>query len=357
MSPILAILEDRSLLSTPTVTTLGVSAPAVTYGQTEVFTATVTTSPPSGTTPTGGTVSFMSGTTTLATKSLAAGSATFSTTGLEAGSYVVTAVYSGDAAFGGSRSGDQSGTVITTVAGGNSGNGGPATAASINVPYSVVFGNNGDMFISDSNNNQIREVSGTTGAITTMAGTGTAGYSGDGGPATAAAEEPDGVALDLRPHLFIADTGNNVIRELNLATGVISTVAGRTAHPDTPAMAGRRPPRCWLVRGPWCRLTEISSSPTFQQCDPRGERLHRQDHTRWRATEQSVVAAMAGQRHLPELNVPQGIALDSAGDLFIADSINNLIREVKPPPHRQDFHGGGNWHGRRQRQRGAGDRG
>jgi hypothetical protein len=97
------ILESRRLLSTPTLTDLGVSAGALTYGQQEVLTATVTTNPPSATTPSGGMVSFMDGATVLDTESLGAGGiATFTTTALPAGSDVISAAYDGDSDYGGS---------------------------------------------------------------------------------------------------------------------------------------------------------------------------------------------------------------------------------------------------------------
>ena len=130
----------------------------------------------------------------------------------------------------------------------------------------------GDLFIADYGNNRIREVNLATGVITTVAGNGTAGYSGDNGPATAAElANPAGVAVDAAGDLFIADTGNDRIREVNLATGVITTVAGN----GTDGYSGDDGP---------------------------------------------ATAA--------ELNYPAGVAVDSAGDLFIADSGNNRIREV-----------------------------
>ena len=77
----------------------------------------------------------------------------------------------------------------------------------------------------------IREVNAQTGDITTIAGNGTPGYSGDGGPATAAVlNSPEGVAVDASGDLFIADSGNDVIREVNLTTGTITTVAGTWQH-------------------------------------------------------------------------------------------------------------------------------
>ena len=121
--------------------------------------------------------------------------------------------------------------VITTVAGngtcGYSGDNGPATAAELDDPTGVAVDSAGDLFIADSGNNRIREVNHATGVITTVAGNGTAGYSGDNGPATAAElTSPNGVAVDSAGDLFIADTGNDRIREVNHATGVITTVAG-----------------------------------------------------------------------------------------------------------------------------------
>ena len=110
---------------------------------------------------------------------------------------------------------------------GYSGDNGPATAAELDDPTGVAVDSAGDLFIADSGNNVIREVNHATGVITTVAGNGTAGYSGDSGPATAAElDDPAGVAVDSAGDLFIADTGNNVIREVNHATGVITTVAG-----------------------------------------------------------------------------------------------------------------------------------
>ncbi len=120
---------------------------------------------------------------------------------------------------------------ITTIAGngtaGYSGDGGPATAAELSDPSGVAVDGSGDLFIADSGNNVVREVNLNTGIITTIAGNGTQGYRGDGGPATAAElSGPDGLALDGSGDLFIADSSNNVIREVNLGTGIITTVAG-----------------------------------------------------------------------------------------------------------------------------------
>ena len=120
---------------------------------------------------------------------------------------------------------------IYTIAGngtaGYSGDGGPATAAELNGPQKVALDGAGDVFIGDTTNNRVREVSASTGQISTIAGNGTAGYNGDNQAATAAElNKPQGVAVDTAGDVFIADTTNNRVREVTAATGLISTVAG-----------------------------------------------------------------------------------------------------------------------------------
>ena len=117
---------------------------------------------------------------------------------------------------------------IITVAGngtaGYSGDNGPATAAELNGPVGVAVDSVGDLFIADNSNNVVREVVKATGDIITVAGNGTAGYSGDNGPATAAElDVPSRVAVDSAGDLFVADTNNNVVREFTPAVTVDSS--------------------------------------------------------------------------------------------------------------------------------------
>ena len=121
--------------------------------------------------------------------------------------------------------------VLTTVAGngtaGFSADGGLATSSRLAAPWGVVKDASGDLFISDTFNDRIRRVDAVTGIITTVAGNGNFGFSGDGGLATSAALAlPDGIAIDLSGNLFIADTQNNRIRRVAAATGIITTFAG-----------------------------------------------------------------------------------------------------------------------------------
>ena len=165
--------------------------------------------------------------------------------------------------------------VITTVAGkessGFSGDGGPATAAELYLPAGVTFGAAGDLFIADQQNNRIRRVDATAGIITTVAGNGSAGFSGDGGPATAAQlQYPYSVTLDATGNIFISD-GNDRIRRVDATTGIITTVAGNGS-------AG--------------------------------------------------LSGDGGLATAAQLNAPSGVAFDAAQNLFIADRFNSRIRRV-----------------------------
>jgi sugar lactone lactonase YvrE len=131
---------------------------------------------------------------------------------------------------------DASTGAITTFAGsgpgayssgGYSGDGGPATSARLNLPGEIALDANGNLFIADSQNGRIRRVDASTGMITTVAGNGGFTFSGDDGPATAAAlNHPGGVAVDTNGNVFIADAYNCRARRVDAATGIITTVAG-----------------------------------------------------------------------------------------------------------------------------------
>jgi len=123
--------------------------------------------------------------------------------------------------------------IISTLAGsgpsnaGYSGDGGPAISAKLNTPQGVTVDASGNVLIVDTGNHAIRKVAAATGTITTIAGTGTFGYQGDGGPAiTAKLNAPGRVAVDAAGDIYIADQGNNVVRKVIEATGIISTLAG-----------------------------------------------------------------------------------------------------------------------------------
>jgi len=126
---------------------------------------------------------------------------------------------------------DKASGVVTTVAGngesGYSGDGGPGNQATMQEPYSLQVDGNGDVYVVDRLNAVVRKVDGSTGIITTVAGTGEVGYSGDGGPGNQAMlREPNDCFLDGKGGLLIADIQDQRIRRLDLASGIITTIAG-----------------------------------------------------------------------------------------------------------------------------------
>ena len=118
-------------------------------------------------------------------------------------------------------------TVAGTSSGGFSGDGGPATIAELNYPYNMAVDSGGNLYIADQYNHRIRKVDAGTGNIATIAGTGSAGFGGDGGPATSAQlNYPSDVAVDGAGNVSIADSNNNRIRRIDAGTGTITTVVG-----------------------------------------------------------------------------------------------------------------------------------
>jgi sugar lactone lactonase YvrE len=223
---------------------------------------------------------------------------------------------------------------ITKVAGngraGYSGDGGPATAAELNGARGVAVDSSGNLFIADTYNNVIREVSASTGIITTVAGNGTSGYKADGEKATSAElNGPYGVAVDSSGDLFIADTGNNVIREVSAATGKITTIAGN----NTPGYSGDHGAATQAELDFPARVVLDGQGNLFvSDCYNNAIREIKA------ATGKITTVAGdgfygysgdGGAATSAELAEPVGIALDSHGNLFIADFDNNVIREVK----------------------------
>ena len=221
--------------------------------------------------------------------------------------------------------------VVTTVAGGGAslGDGGQAVSASLSQPFAVAVDGQGNLYIADEGHNRIREVNLSTGVITTVAGNGTAGVSGNGSPATSAElHGPTGVAVDSAGDLFIADSINNVIREVNHSTGNISIVAGN-------GTAG------YTGDGGQAASAELNG-PFAVTVDAQG-RLFIADEfnnvVREVNLSTGIITTVAGNgtggfsgdggpATLGELNEPKGVAVDGQGDLFIGDAQNHAVREI-----------------------------
>jgi uncharacterized repeat protein (TIGR01451 family) len=220
--------------------------------------------------------------------------------------------------------------VITTVAGnglaGYSGDGGAATNASLNHPDGVAVDGTGNLFIADYNNSRIRKV-GTNGVITTVAGNGTATFAGDGGTATnASLNYPTGVAVDASGKLFIADCNNNRLRKVS-ATGVITTVAGN----GTPGYSGDGGlATSARLFSPWGVVVDATGNLFI--ADANNNRLRKVSAT-------GVITTVAGNGTAgysgdggaatsASLSYPSGVAVDTTGNLFIADAANDRLRKV-----------------------------
>jgi sugar lactone lactonase YvrE len=225
---------------------------------------------------------------------------------------------------------------IETLAGsgdeGFSGDGGAATAARFDHPYGIALDSAGNLYIADTENQRIRKVTAATGVITTVAGNGKYGFSGDGGPATAAMlAEPDAVAVDAVGNLYIVDTDNNRIRRVAAATGVITTVAGNgdgdfygDGGPATSAAL-------WSPRG-----VALDSGGNLYIADTYNNRIRRV------AAATGVITTVAGNGFntysgdngpagSASLNIPSRVAIDAAGNLIVVDWGNERIRAVRGP--------------------------
>ncbi|MEK7475235.1 MAG: IPT/TIG domain-containing protein, partial [Candidatus Coatesbacteria bacterium] len=220
---------------------------------------------------------------------------------------------------------------ISTVAGtGTAGyNGeGTATSAQINTPFGLAVDGAGNLYIADRTNARIRKVT-AGGGISTVAGTGTAGYNGDDIAATKAQiDMPCGVAVDLAGNIYFADRNNNRIRKVTVATGQISTVAGTgTAGYNGDGIAATTAQLNW---------------PYGVALDPAGNLyLTDRDNQRIRKVDvsSSLISTVAGTgtagyngdgiaATTAQVNLPFGVAVDRAGNLYIADSSNYRTRKV-----------------------------
>ncbi|MDI9319194.1 MAG: T9SS type A sorting domain-containing protein [Phycisphaerales bacterium] len=223
--------------------------------------------------------------------------------------------------------------VITTIAGtgtiGFSGDGGAATSAMINNPAGVAVDNSGNVYFSDQYNQRIRKITASTGNISTIAGTGAYSYSGDGGAATSATfQNPAGIRVDASGNIFIADLFNHVIRKITASTGAISTVAGT----GTAGFSGD---------GGSATSANLNYPIDVSFDDSANLYISVQNSHRIRKVSASTgyinsvvgtgTAGYSGDGGLAtaaQISYPTGIATDGGGNIYIADHENHRIRFI-----------------------------
>lgn len=205
------------------------------------------------------------------------------------------------------------GSVVQTLAGGFVGDGKAATGATLVQPEQVSFDSSGNSYIADAGGNRIRKVT-TTGVISTVAGNGISGYTGDGGAAISAKlYYPGGVAIDSAGNLYIADAFNNVVRKVD-TTGTINTFSTNANFSGLWNMATDTAGNVYVADTGTCVIWKINSSGVATA-----------------VAGTIFVCGFAGDGGLAtsaQLNTPYGIAVDKAGNLYIGDSSNNRIRKV-----------------------------
>ena len=216
--------------------------------------------------------------------------------------------------------------------------GNPATSASLDRPAGVALDGAGNLYIADTGHNRIRVVSASSGIISTLAGNGTAAYGGDGFVSNSTAvslNAPGGVAVDGAGNVYIADTGNNVVRKITASTGIITTIAGTGATGSGGDGGAATAATLNQPQG-----VTVDSGGVLYIADTANHRIRAVDSLT------GIIATIAGNGYInpstgaggyagdggasgsAELNFPYAVAFDPTGNLYIADAGNNAVRMV-----------------------------
>ncbi|WP_179638913.1 NHL domain-containing protein [Tunturibacter empetritectus] len=225
---------------------------------------------------------------------------------------------------------------ITTIAGttsGFSGDGAPALSAQLNLPTALAIDASGNLYLADTANHRIRRIDASTGLITTIAGTGTQGYSGDGAAVLSAAiDSPTGIAIDPSGNLYLADTHNHRIRKITSSTGLITTIAGTGLPGFSGDSASASAATLALPHG----LTADASGNLYL-ADTANHRIRRIDASTGLIT--TVVGdgtqTFSGDNGPPtaaSLDSPTATSLSPASSLTLSDTGNQRIRQVETQP-------------------------
>ncbi|MEQ2006712.1 MAG: immunoglobulin domain-containing protein, partial [Limisphaerales bacterium] len=221
-------------------------------------------------------------------------------------------------------------TVVGTGVAGSTGDGAPAAAATLNLPYRVTTDAAGNLFIAERAGHRIRRVDAASGDITTVAGTGTAGFSGDGAAATAAQlNSPNDVAVDpANGDLIIADTGNHRIRRVDVATGDITTVVGD----GTPGNTGDTGPGVAAQLNSPFGVVVLANGDVLIT-DQNNNRIRcllavNSDIVAFAGTGVAGFSGDGAQGLLARMSQPRGITRNAAGDVFFTDTDNHRIRRL-----------------------------
>ncbi len=229
---------------------------------------------------------------------------------------------------------DATSGVISTIAGngdkGYSGDGGPATAAALNEPYGIVLDRAGNIFIADRLNRRVRRIDAVSGVMTTVAGTGEPAYSGDGGPAARAGlAEPNGLAFDAaQRHLYITDVADNRVRVIDLATDTIATFAG-TGTAEHSGDGGKA-----SAAGTFgARAVKVAADGTVYILERQGSSLRSVDPatgiiTTIAGTTTRGYGGDGGPALAAVFDAPKEMAIDRDGSLLIVDTENHAIRRI-----------------------------